>query len=164
MVLTIILIVAGSIVLLAAVFLVVILWLRGAVARRLEEATAELGEDGIIKSEPAANSFGFLSQPMTQVRGNGTLILTSQAIEFFMLVPKKRVSVPLERITGLDNPMWWRGKSVASRLFGVYFKDVSDEDDGIAFWVKDTDSWLAETADAMAAAGLAPAGKPGVDT
>lgn len=164
MALTIILIVAGFLVLLAAVFLVVMLWLRGAVARRMADATAELGADEILKSEAAANSFGFLSQPMTQIRGNGTLILTPGALEFFMLVPKKRVTVPFARITMLDNPMWWRGKSVASRLFAVYFKDESDGDDGIAFWVKDTDSWLAETSDAMTAAGLEPVGKPGADS
>ena len=164
MALTIILIVVGFLVLLAAVFGAVILWLRGAVARRLAEANAELGADSIIKTEPAANSFGFLSQPTTQVRGNGTLILTSRALEFFMLVPKKRVSVPFDRITGLDNPMWWRGKSVASRLLAIHFTDDSGDDDGIAFWLKDSGSWLKETSDAMAAQGLAPVGKPGANT
>jgi hypothetical protein len=98
-----------------------------------------------------ANSLGLLSESLFNFRGNGVLLMTTTELAFFMLVPPRQTRVPLDRIRAVDNPRWWRYKSVAYKLLAVRFEDGAGALDGIAFWVDDLPGW---TSALRSAAGL----------
>lgn len=146
--------VLGLSVFLCGVFVLALLLVRRTGNRTLEMVEQELGGEGVIVTDRAANFFGLESGPLGQTRGNGCLVLTGRSIAFFMFVPKRRIDISLERVTRLEAPMWWKGKSVGRKLLAIYFNDMDGREDAAAFYVRDRDRWVAEIS--AVTPGLAP--------
>jgi hypothetical protein len=129
------------VVLIIAAFAIMIPWMRKRFAERLAEADAALeGEDVLMKSMQAS-CFGVTSEGKNQVRGDGILALTDERLAFFMFSPKKTISIPREKITGVGTPASFLGKTLISPLLEVRFKNEADEDDSTGFWMRDVLDW-----------------------
>jgi hypothetical protein len=120
---TIVILVLGLIIFLVAVPVGLLFWLRRKSEGALAGVTDTLRDEGVVMAERMANFFGLLSKSAGHVRGNGALVLTKHALEFFMFVPKKHFTFSLDSITRLDDPKWWPGKSVGKRLVAVDYEN-----------------------------------------
>ena len=157
MALLIVLLVLGFIVLMSAAFVGMLLLLRRPLKHRQAEVERGLAPDVAICSTYKANFFGLASKPMSQLRGNGILVLTDRELAFFMLKPRREVRIPLSRLIRVERPRWWRGKSVAQKLLAAYFTTEDGSEDAAAFWVPDVDEWSGQVQAAAQRAG-APSG------
>lgn len=94
-----------------------------------------------IYAEADANCFVVESKGMTQIRGNGFLLLTSQELLFRMFVPVKDIIIPLTSIRKIDIVTWHLGKSVFQPLLKVYFKNKKGAQDSVAWWIENPEDW-----------------------
>jgi hypothetical protein len=146
-VLLVILIVVGAVIALLAVLkLVLVVW--GRVERRVDRAvTARLAErhapEEMLLHETMANFFGEESRGPAQMRGNGGLVLTRDALVFHMLVPDRTIGIPLEDIREVSLVRSHLGKRVGRDLVHVRY-DVPDGTDAIAWFVRDPETWRRE--------------------
>lgn len=101
---------------------------------------AAAGLQGVRRNENA-RSLGQTSRGKGQARGNGTLVLTQDALHFFLWVPRRPLAVPLAAITRVDTATCHLGKWVAARLLRVTWRGPEGED-AIALQVHDLDGWL----------------------
>jgi len=101
-------------------------------------------EEDIIMQEAMANFFGQESRGAGQMRGNGALILTNDALHFTLLLPRRSWVIPLENITEMSLPRKHLGKSKMCDLLRVDYLDNTDNEkgDAIAWAVKDPESWI----------------------
>jgi len=131
-----VLVIVGGV--LAAVGLMIFLLMRK--LRTLADAAeAELRADleaaDVLLSERSANSFGVQSQGVTQVRGNGVLLLTPRELRFRMWAPARRQDIPLNRIVGTEVARSHLGKTKGRPLLKVRFTNGQGADDSVAFLV-----------------------------
>lgn len=94
----------------------------------------------ILMQDHRANFFGIESKGVLQVRGNGALVLTETALEFFMLVPSTRITVPLEEVTRVGLVKSHLGKTIFRDLLKVWFRR-GDELDSIVWYVPAPQAW-----------------------
>jgi len=87
-----------------------------------------------------ANFLGQQSKGKGQLRGNGDLTLTSDALIFDRWLPRSHIEIPLHHITSLENPTRFLGKSVGRALLQVNFMNELGEPDALALWVRDLES------------------------
>ena len=112
-------------------------------ARRVEtELAQELGS-GVRRIE-TVGGLGLKSLGRTQIRGNGTLALTTDELHFQQWVPRRVVRVPLHRVTEVTTERWWLGKTVGKRLLCVRWQTDEGGEDAMAWQVRDLDAWLAD--------------------
>ncbi|MBU1672233.1 MAG: hypothetical protein KKF41_13405 [Actinobacteria bacterium] len=142
---------------LLAVFAVIALVLRHLARGRMDQARAALHGQGILRITPMANFFGRRSASMAQIRGNGVLALTPNELAFFMLAPAREHHLPLASVEAVENPRWFRGKSVGRPLLVVRFTDEEGRPDAYGYYVRDPAGW---TDRVTAAAAAARSGKP----
>ena len=110
----------------------------------LEDRIATLYKpDEIVMKDLKANNFGLESAGVWQARGNGGLILTRQALHFFMFLPRKDVRVPLDTITELTLTKRHLGKATIYDLLKVSFS-VDGKMDSIAWYLADPQDWKAQ--------------------
>lgn len=116
-------------------------WVRraGTAGRAAAEAAAG-GEPVVLQAD--ANSFGLASAGMAQVRGNGTLVLTGQALVFAQWVPARTVRIPRSAITEVATPRSHLGKSRGVRLLRVAWRTDGGTEDAIGLQVRDLDGWV----------------------
>lgn len=88
----------------------------------------------------SANFFGQQSKGVGQVRGNGTLLITKDALVFEMWLPQHELVIPLQSITGIDTPKSFLGKSQFVPLLMVEFTNADGEADAAAWRVPDIDA------------------------
>jgi hypothetical protein len=91
-----------------------------------------------------ANFFGQESKGLSQVRGNGVLILIDKELYFGMWTPKKELKVPIAAIKDVENPKYFLGKSVFRRLLKITFENEINEIDAAAWYVKTLEAWTCE--------------------
>ena len=113
------------------------------VRRRLASGAhgAAAALDGVTRQDDVV-SLGLASRGGRQVRGNGTLALTADALHFFMWVPSDSTVIQLADITAVDTVRVHAGKTIGGQLLRVAWRSASGED-AIAWRVPDLDGWLA---------------------
>jgi len=112
-----------------------------ALATKEEGLKRKFGEEGVLRSSMGANLFGTTEKGVTQIRGNGVLILTGKAIHFEMLIPQRRLDIPRKHITGTSTSLSFMGKTKAQKLLKIDYQ--KDEGSFSAAWlVKDPDAWI----------------------
>jgi hypothetical protein len=94
----------------------------------------------IVLQDLAANNFGQESLGLSQVRGNGALVLTPRVLHFFQFLPQREVVIPLSAITAVSLTKSHLGKATIYDLLKVEF--VADgRPDAIAWYVADAAAW-----------------------
>lgn len=129
------------VVLIIAAFAIMIPWMRKRFAERLAEADAALEGENVLMKSMQASCFGVTSEARNEVRGDGILALTDERLAFFMFSPKKTISIPREKITGVGTPASFLGKTLISPLLEVRFENEAGEDDSAGFWMKEVLTW-----------------------
>ena len=130
---------AGLLVVMAVVRFAIV-WLR---RRTCEHIRRKFAGKLIVRESIGANFFGRLSLGMGQIRGNGVLVLTPDELYFMMFVPRREVTIPLDRITSVSMPRSHLRKTVWMKLLRVDFASESGED-AAAWAVRDPGQWVAD--------------------
>jgi len=89
-----------------------------------------------------ANFAGQKSKGMGQMRGNGILVLMGKNLYFQMLMPKRELMIPSEKITGVSKANSFLTKSKGIPLLIVDFINEEGNPDSVGWWVGDTDGWI----------------------
>lgn len=135
-----ILLLIGLAVLFVAVFGAVFVVLRN--LARKKEASARERYPNARQIDRAASFFGQESLAGTQMRGNGTLILTDSDLIFEMWVPNKQFRIPLRSIQSIENPTSFLGKSRFTPLLKVVYINDQGATDSMAWQVPDLAGWM----------------------
>lgn len=135
-----VLLLLGFIVFFVTVFGGVLLVLRN-IARQ-KEASAQVRYAHALQIDRAASFFGQESRGVTQLRGNGTLILTQTELIFEVWLPNKTFRIPLGSMQSLENPRSFLGKSRFTPLLKVVYTNEQGTTDAMAWQVPDLTSWM----------------------
>jgi hypothetical protein len=90
----------------------------------------------------AASFFGQESRGATQMRGNGTLILTDSDLIFEIWAPNRQFCIPLQSIQAIENPTSFLGKSRFTPLLKVVYVNDEGTTDSMAWQVRDLGGWM----------------------
>ncbi|HEV3001664.1 MAG TPA: hypothetical protein VGW75_13065 [Solirubrobacteraceae bacterium] len=131
-----------SILAVVALPLAVVALLAGRHERRVEADLAQQLGEGLQRVE-AVRGLGLESRGRAQVRGNGTLALTDDALLFQQWLPGREVRIALTDVTHVGTTRWWLGKTVGRRLLCVRWRTAQGDGDGMAWEVRDLEAWLA---------------------
>lgn len=104
---------------------------------------ARLGEGNVVAAEGSANFFGVESKGKAQIRGNGHLAASPDEILFVMWFPRRELSIPRHRVTGVERTRSHLGKTVGRELLRVRFTNDAGEADSAAWLVRDLAAWEA---------------------
>lgn len=138
---TLVIFIAGGVLLLISIFMVLInKWLQNVNIKAMEEMN-ELYPGEVILHQDGANFFGRKSLGFGQVRGNGLLILTEKKLLFRQAAPSRWFEIPIDRITGIQNPRSFMGKGFAGGLLVVNYFNEEGESDAIGWAVRDYRNW-----------------------
>ena len=88
-----------------------------------------------------ANFFGVESSGAAQVRGNGCLVLAAKHLVFAMWVPRREIVIARDRITGIETPRSFLGKTKGVKLLQVSFRNDRDAEDSAAWIVRRLEQW-----------------------
>jgi len=95
----------------------------------------------LIRSDDA-NSLGVESEGPWQVRGNGTLALTSEELLFAQWLPDRLLPIPRRSIVEVTTTRAHLGKTIGRNLLKVVWTPEIEDRDSIALWVKDPEWWI----------------------
>jgi hypothetical protein len=109
---------------------------------RQKEAHARERHPHARKIDRAASFFGQESRGVTQMRGNGTLILTDSDLIFEMWLPQRTFTIPLHSIQGIETPTSFLGKSRFTPLLKVVYLNDRGVKDSMAWQVANLDGWM----------------------
>lgn len=109
---------------------------------RQKEAHARERYPDARQIDRTASFFGQESRGGTQMRGNGTLILTDSDLIFEMWVPNKEFRIPLHNIQTIENPSSFLGKSRFTPLLKVVYLSDHGATDAMAWQVIDLSGWM----------------------
>jgi hypothetical protein len=105
---------------------------RGAARRKIE---ARFPRGDYERATDMANNFGVTSKGPAQLRGNGALVLTHETLLFMPLVGDE-IAIPRGGIRSTSIVRAHLGKTVGRPLLKIDY-----DDDSIAFYVDDPESW-----------------------
>ena len=94
----------------------------------------------IIMQSLVANSFGQTSKGLSQVRGNGALVLTKDEIWFRLALPARELTIPLKSITSISIKESHLKKKKARPLLYIEFNSLWGIDSA-AWMVKGPEEW-----------------------
>lgn len=109
---------------------------------RKKEASARERYSNARQIDRAASFFGQESRGVTQIRGNGTLILTDSDLIFEMWVPNRQFRIPLRSIQSIENPTSFLSKSRFTPLLKVVYINDQGVTDSMAWQVPDLAGWM----------------------
>lgn len=135
---TIVLLVAGILVAVAAVALIV---LRRLARSGRAELRASL-RDQRPELEGNARLIGVQSRGRGQMRGTGTLALTERELVFLMWVPRRELRISRDAIEAVETGHGVAGKRVAGEQLHVRWRTAEGVDEA-AWGVKDLATWTA---------------------
>lgn len=95
----------------------------------------------VVLEDLRAVTLGVESKGVTQVRGNGALVLTADELHWFQLIPAREIRIPRSTITAVGTVRSHLGKSYGRDLLHVAY-EVDGHPDSIAWYVTDLDAWL----------------------
>jgi hypothetical protein len=101
------------------------------------EATARQQYPDARLIDAGALFFGQQSRGVTQMRGNGTLIVTDSDVIFQQWVIKREFRIPLTAIQSIENPSSFLGKWQGVPLLQINFLNDSGQADAMAWRVRD---------------------------
>lgn len=113
----------------------IIVFLKRLQTDRAAAAHAQFPNTQIIV--PGANFFGQESRKGTQMRGNGTLVITDSEVYFERWLPRAEYRIPRSAIESLETPSWYLGKSVFRPLLKINFRRDDGTHDSMAWFVPD---------------------------
>ena len=114
--------------------------LASAASRGVRKAARELIDQrfpngGYLRATDMANNFGVTSKGVAQLRGNGALVLTAEALHF-VAIASDDLAIPRSSIRSTSLVGSHLGKSVGRKLLMVEY-----EGDSVAFFVEDPEAW-----------------------
>ncbi len=141
--------------------LLVIFLLQRLVRARLERRVFErFSDEQIIHKDLWANYFGRSQEGLSQIRGNGVLVLTDSALWFMLAIPRREIEIPLDTMTRVTTARSHLKKARLRPLLLVEF-DTPQGPDSIAWALHEPEAWVEtiETARMKACARAESAGK-----
>jgi hypothetical protein len=114
----------------------------GETVARHKEASARQRYHNARQIDRSASFFGQESRGITQLRGNGTLVLTDSDLVFDQWVVNKKFRIPLRSIQSIENPISFMGKSRFALLLKVVYTDEQGRQDAVAWQVRDLTGWM----------------------
>ncbi len=96
----------------------------------------------ILLKSRGANFFGQESKGVSQMRGNGNLFLYENELFFKQWVPKKNISIPIDKIHSVEVIKSHLLKTKAVPLLKVIFENEKSQNDSIAWFVRKLDKWI----------------------
>ncbi len=135
------LIVTISIVLSLSLLTAILGFVYSRIRRNLEKIIQEKFKmEELIGVTTRANFLGIRSRGGAQVRGNGAIVLTRDALFFIIAVPQKEYKIPISSIRSVSMPKSFNGKSVMAPLLCISY-DTEYGEDSIAWALKDAYKW-----------------------
>ncbi|MCD4848952.1 MAG: hypothetical protein K8R76_12265 [Candidatus Aegiribacteria sp.] len=127
-----------------ALFLVAVLvhFLKRLQTGAMKEVLREYPSHTHVIISPMANMFGLKSKGVKQIRGNGVLVLTSSLLYFRMLIPAKKLIIPVSSITGVETPKSFAGKTKGVKLLKVDFRTADGKAESAAWLVDRLEDWV----------------------
>ena len=128
----------------------VVIWIlfmiavRRLTGRRQSELEAELQDETIRYIENGPNFFGQRSKGFRQIRGNGVLALTDQAVHFLMWLPRRKVVIRRDAVTQVEEARTFFYKTNLVPLLKLSFINEKGEEDACAWHVRDLQHWIRE--------------------
>ncbi len=110
------------------------------ITKRAESILLKFQNKNILAVSSSVNYFGRESLGMKQVRGNGILVLTNNELYYQMLLPRKELSIPVDHIIGIEDPVSFLGKSRSKPLLKVYF-NTEKGTDSAAWLLENVNQW-----------------------
>jgi|GEM_PF-2190963 len=95
----------------------------------------------------SANFYGQESKRMSQMRGNGALVVTDDTVIFELLAPRRAYEIPIHMITNIEYPRSFLGKSRGTKLLKISFMDAHGDPEAMAWEVPDVDAVVASIQD-----------------
>jgi hypothetical protein len=134
-------IVVATLLLNAAVFALVLRWLRSRRTAARADLRRLLGYERPLL-EADARLVGVRSLGWGQLRGTGSMALSSRELVFVMWVPRRELRIQRHAITGAETGHGLAGKWTSGRLLHVRWR-VGDTTDEAAWAVPEMEAWLA---------------------
>ncbi len=128
-------------VLLAVLYYIVHRTIANIKRKRAEELFTNYHKDRIIYFSKEVNFFGQKSAGRSQVRGNGSLLLTPDELHFLRWVPKKNIVIPLDDIENIERVNSFLGKSKNKELLKIEFNNQQGEADSAAWLLENMHAW-----------------------
>jgi hypothetical protein len=127
----------------AAALAGVVLLVAWVVRLKRRTAAAMRGRFGarVVLIDEAANCLGVESRGVAQVRGNGCLVATDDAICFAMWAPRREMTIRRSDIVTVETPRSHLGKSKGIPLLKIVYAEGSSRD-SVAWAVRDLDTWV----------------------
>ena len=130
--------VLGPVLAAIAVAIFLVSKLRGKVREANQAALDRLGEHNIIEYIEGANFFGQKSRGMGQVRGNGCLGISRDAIVFEMWLPRRSFEILVRNITAVHEERSFLGKAVGmAKVIVIDYKSETGTEDAMGFVLPD---------------------------
>jgi hypothetical protein len=101
---------------------------------------ALLGQPEVLLRDEMANCFGVTSRGVTQLRGNGVLLLTRDVLAFQPWFRDAPIVIERSRITAAKSARSQLGKTIGRDLLMVEFTE--DRPDSVAWYVRALPPWL----------------------
>jgi hypothetical protein len=114
----------------------IVLWRVRAAARVQAEALQQRFPNATLVP---ANFFGQESAGVTQLRGNGMLVLTDTELYFERLWPRREYRIPLAAIEAVETAHSFLGKTNFQPLLKVTFRTHNGQIDAMAWLVPDVE-------------------------
>jgi hypothetical protein len=109
---------------------------------KLVKRVAEVySDDQILLRDFKALGFGLQSRGVTQLRGNGALVLTADSLHFFQFTPASDYRMALDTLTEAKTVRSHLGKSIGRNLLHAEFT-IDGASDSMAWYVGDVEAWL----------------------
>lgn len=102
----------------------------------------KIGKENILMITSSANFFGQKSAGFAQISGNGILLLTKDKLYFQLLLPKKIIEIPLEKIERIEESISHLGKTKGSKLMKIIYINESNSTDSCAWLVRHHKEWV----------------------
>ena len=86
---------------------------------------------------PMANFFGQESKGVTQLRGNGVMVITTSELYFQQLVTNREWHIPFGTMQAVETTKSHLGKTVGRPLLKIRYVNPEGRIDTVAWWVRD---------------------------
>ncbi|RJP76668.1 MAG: hypothetical protein C4522_17580 [Desulfobacteraceae bacterium] len=137
------LIIAVSILLAVSFLLAILLIVYSGNRRKIEKIVQEkFTKEELLCVNTKAAFLGIQSTGGRQIRGNGAIVLTREALFFIRAVPCREYKIPIRSIKSVTMPRSFNGKSVLVPLLCVTY-DMGEGEDSMAWALTDVMKWKA---------------------
>lgn len=123
------------------VTLVGVFWTLGRVTRKRAALIAERFPNTKL-IVPMANFFGQESKGVTQLRGNGIMVITSSEVYFQQLVTNREWHIAFGSIQEVETVKSHLGKTIGRPLLKIRYINPEGRVDTVAWWVRNLDEVL----------------------